>query len=52
MTRNMLMRWRMGRSCTRTGVRFRLWAPGEDQVGIEIDGHQPVPMARQPGRLA
>ena len=30
------------------GVRFRLWAPGEDQVGIEIDGHQPVHMARQP----
>jgi malto-oligosyltrehalose trehalohydrolase len=30
------------------GVRFRLWAPGEDHVGIEIDGHRAVPMARQP----
>jgi malto-oligosyltrehalose trehalohydrolase len=31
-----------------TGVRFRLWAPGEDRVSIEIDGREPVPMARQP----
>jgi maltooligosyltrehalose trehalohydrolase len=30
------------------GVRFRLWAPGEDQVSIEIDGRDPVHMARQP----
>ena len=29
------------------GVRFRLWAPGEDRVSIEIDGREPVPMARQ-----
>jgi maltooligosyltrehalose trehalohydrolase len=30
------------------GVRFRLWAPGETQVSIEIDGRNPVHMARQP----
>jgi malto-oligosyltrehalose trehalohydrolase len=30
------------------GVRFRLWAPGEDRVSIEIDGREPVHMARQP----
>jgi len=30
------------------GVRFRLWAPGQDQVSIEIDGRNPVHMARQP----
>jgi maltooligosyltrehalose trehalohydrolase len=30
------------------GVRFRLWAPGENQVSIEIDGRNPVHMARQP----
>jgi malto-oligosyltrehalose trehalohydrolase len=30
------------------GVRFRIWAPGEDQVSIEIDGRDPVHMARQP----
>ena len=29
-------------------MRFRLWAPGEDQVSIEIDGRDPVHMARQP----
>jgi maltooligosyltrehalose trehalohydrolase len=31
-----------------SGVRFRLWAPGEDQVSIGIDGREPVHMARQP----
>jgi malto-oligosyltrehalose trehalohydrolase len=30
------------------GVRFRLWAPGETRVSIEIDGREPVHMARQP----
>jgi malto-oligosyltrehalose trehalohydrolase len=30
------------------GVRFRLWAPGETQVSIELDGREPVHMARQP----
>lgn len=29
------------------GVRFRLWAPGEDRVAIAIDGREPVAMARQ-----
>jgi maltooligosyltrehalose trehalohydrolase len=29
------------------GVRFRLWAPGEHQVSIEIDRRAPVHMARQ-----
>ncbi|MBW4021913.1 MAG: malto-oligosyltrehalose trehalohydrolase [Proteobacteria bacterium] len=30
------------------GVRFRLWAPGETRVSIEIDGREAVHMARQP----
>lgn len=30
-----------------TGVRFRLWAPGEDRVAVQIDGHEPVALARQ-----
>jgi len=29
------------------GVRFRLWAPGEDRVSIEIDGRPPVHLARE-----
>jgi len=28
-------------------TRFRLWAPGVSQVGLEIDGRTPVPMQRQ-----
>ncbi len=29
-------------------VRFRLWAPSHDEVRIELDGAEPVPMAREP----
>jgi malto-oligosyltrehalose trehalohydrolase len=30
-------------------VRFGLWAPSHDAVGIELDGAEPVPMERLPG---
>jgi malto-oligosyltrehalose trehalohydrolase len=30
-------------------VRFRLWAPSHAEIGIELDGAAPVPMAREAG---
>ncbi|WP_371136862.1 malto-oligosyltrehalose trehalohydrolase [Falsiroseomonas sp.] len=31
------------------GVRFRLWAPAHDRVGLECDGTPPQPMRQEPG---
>jgi maltooligosyltrehalose trehalohydrolase len=30
-------------------TRFRLWAPGREQVSVEIEGMPPIPMSRLPG---
>ncbi|MGE5318698.1 MAG: malto-oligosyltrehalose trehalohydrolase [Hyphomicrobiaceae bacterium] len=35
-----------GAQITAQGVRFRLWAPGRDEVGLCLDDASPLPMAR------
>lgn len=37
----------LGAELHENGVRFRLWAPGQDRVAIEIDGREPVALVRQ-----
>src|SRR5579871_564556 len=41
-------RWRHGPAFERDGVRFRLWAPAQQRVGLRLEGSEaPIPMLRR-----
>src|SRR6202161_4161188 len=39
------VKWTHGPSFEEGGIRFRLWAPKEEQIALAIDGRDPIPMA-------
>ena len=43
-----VLNWTHGPSFEEGGIRFRLWAPGEERVGLVIDGRD-EPVAMTPG---
>ena len=39
-----VLKWTHGPSFEEGGIRFRLWAPKEEQIALVIDGRDPVAM--------
>ena len=39
------LKWTHGPSFEEGGIRFRLWAPKEEQIALVIDGRDPLAMA-------
>jgi maltooligosyltrehalose trehalohydrolase len=44
-----VLKWTHGPSFEEGGIRFRLWAPKEDEIALLIDGHDPIPMTPNGG---
>ena len=39
-----MLKWTHGPSFEEGGIRFRLWAPKEAQIGLVIEGYDPIAM--------
>jgi maltooligosyltrehalose trehalohydrolase len=40
------MKWTHGPSFEDSGIRFRLWAPGQERIALAIEGRAAIPMKR------